>query len=136
MFCLRPNVLRKIIRHSKKLAELELPQGNHRHFAYIVKRNKVVAFGYNLAFKTHPIAAQFGHRFNSIHAEAMAINNFPHPIGFLSECDLISLRIRKTGELGLALPCQYCRAMLKVFSPKNVYYCDDYGEFHDCNDTR
>lgn len=128
---MQQNLVEKLIRHSKKLAALNLPQGNHKHFAYIVKRNKVLAFGYNLAFKTHPMAAQFGHRFNSIHAETMAINNFPLPVGYLSDYDLISLRVRKTGQLGLALPCQYCRAMLKVFNPKNVFYSTDEGEFYE-----
>src|SRR6185369_11152009 len=97
-------------------ASLELPTGRNRHFTFVVKRNTVVCYGYNQAFKSHPLSAKFGHRFNDIHSELSAILNFPLPVKLLRDYTFINIRVRRIdGKLGLAAPCKYCEQLLSSF---------------------
>jgi tRNA(Arg) A34 adenosine deaminase TadA len=121
------NKLRKIIKLSRKY--IEYPEGRTKHFTFIMKRNTVIAMGWNLTHKTHPIAHRFSHRFDSIHSELNALLNFPFPLSKLRDYNIINIRLRKDGTIGLAKPCKHCYNMLYAFGVKEMIYSINDNQF-------
>lgn len=110
-------------------ANIELPIGGQLHFSFIMKKKKIVAFGYNNAWKTSPLAGKFKHRFDCIHSELMAIKNFPYHISELSRFTFVNVRLRKSGTVALSKPCNCCARMLDAFGISEVYYTTNNGDF-------
>lgn len=108
---------------------MELPIGGQLHFSFIMKKKKIISFGWNNAWKTDRIAAKFSHRFNCIHSELMAIRNFPYRINELCNFTLVNVRLRKTGTVALSKPCECCERMLDAFNVHEVYYTTNNGDF-------
>ena len=110
---------------------LDLPCGRNKHFSFILIRNKILSIGYNLGFKTNPMAKRYGHRFNSIHSELASIKNFPYPPSVLSKCKIVNIRIMKDGTLGMAKPCIYCSKLLADFDLNEIWYTNRQGNFEN-----
>ncbi len=109
---------------------LSLPTARQKHFSFLVRRNKIVSVGWCQSFKTHPMAAKYGHRFNSIHSELHCIKNFPFPLVRLEEHTLINVRVNPTGShMMLAKPCAKCIYFLSCFNLHEVLYTNENGEF-------
>src|SRR5574339_986914 len=66
-----------------------------RHFTFITQRNKIICWGHNRIFHSHPLAAKFAHRFSDIHSELAAIATFPYRLSELRDYKLINMRIRR-----------------------------------------
>jgi tRNA(Arg) A34 adenosine deaminase TadA len=107
-------------------ANLELPQGRQKHFSFILKKKRIISFGWNNGWKTHPLSKEYGHRFDSLHAEVMAVNNVPYGID-LAECKLVNVRIIPSGFIGLSHPCFHCRKLIHDLKFKEVYYSSPKG---------
>lgn len=113
-------------------ANLSKIRCKHRHFTFIMRRNAIIAFGYNQVFKSHPIANKFLHRFSDVHSELAAILQFPYPIVDLKKYQMINMRIRRdNGKLGMAKPCSNCIKMLSFFDIKSIIYTNREGEWTD-----
>lgn len=113
----------KLIRLAR--ASIDLPRSSKKHFSFLINRNKIIAYGFNDGFRSHPIAARYGHRFNGIHAELAVILNFPYSIRELSQYTLVNLRLKVDLSLGLARPCKFCVEMLSDFGIGQVYYSNN-----------
>jgi tRNA(Arg) A34 adenosine deaminase TadA len=109
-------------------ASAELPNSSKKHFSFICNKNRIISFGWNNGFKSHPLSARYGHRFNGIHSELAAIRNFPYQIGTLGLYRFINVRILASGQVGMAKPCGYCQHLLHDFGVSHVYYSNDRGE--------
>jgi deoxycytidylate deaminase len=123
---------RTLIRKINKLAlaSLDLIQSRHRHFSFITQRNRIISYGYNKIFRSHPISCRFNHRFNDIHSELAAILDFPYHYRTLNMYQFINLRIRRdTNKFGLAKPCKCCRNMLTFFGVRGIYFTNEYGDW-------
>jgi hypothetical protein len=107
----------------------DLPRSDKKHFSFIVKRNKVLAVGWNDGWKTHPYGLRYGTRFSAIHSEWAAINQIDFHWGLLSECSMINIRLKKDLSLGMSKPCSSCLSLLEKFCFKEVWYGDDKGEW-------
>lgn len=105
----------------------ELPNSSKRHFTFILERNKIISVGWNDGFKTHPLAARYGHRYNGIHSELMAILHFKRPIADLQYYDFVNIRLKQNKSLGNSKPCRCCANMLKDFNVTHVMYSIDEG---------
>lgn len=117
----------KLVKLSHQM--LELPDSKSKHFSFILMRNKILSVGYNLCFKSHPLAQRYGHRFNSTHAELAVIKNFPYSPSLLSKCKLVNIRIKANGQLSMAKPCKNCAKLLKDFDLTDIWYTNWQGEF-------
>lgn len=108
-----------------------LPVGRQKHFSFIMRKNKILSFGYNNSRKTDPLAARFGHRFAAIHSEIMGVKNFQYPVGELENCTLINIRLLNDEGRSLALsrPCEFCQKLLGVFNLHTVIYSNEEGGF-------
>jgi deoxycytidylate deaminase len=100
-----------------------------RHFSFILLKGKLISIGWNEAWKTHPLAAKFGHRFSAIHSELASIKNMQKNWSVLPKCKLVNVRIKPNGTVGLSKPCKYCRRLLADFEVGEVYYSDENGDF-------
>ena len=117
----------KLIKISRN--NMELPIGGQLHFSFILKKKKIISFGYNNAWKSNPYALKYGHRFLAIHSELMAIKNFPYRISDLVDFTFVNVRLRKNGEIALSKPCECCQRMLIAFNINEVYYTTNNGDF-------
>jgi len=117
----------KLVKLSHKM--LELPTTTNKHFSFLLIRNKILASGYSIGWKTNPLAKKYGYRFNNIHSEMSVIKNFPYPPAMLSKCTLVNIRIMKSGQLGMARPCHHCSKLLQDFDLTNVWYTNWQGKF-------
>lgn len=102
----------------------------NRHFSFIVDGNKIVCWGHNEIFRTHPLAARFLHRFSDIHSELAALSRFPFETTEMSKFRFLNVRVRRADNMfGHALPCERCTNMLRYFGLKQVIYTNHFGEW-------
>lgn len=106
---------------------LHLPSGRSKHFSFILDGYRVLSEGWNQTFKTHPLAAKFGHRFSAIHAELDAIRKFPMENSYLKFCTMVNVRIMADGTIGLSKPCVHCQKLLDAFGLHDIYYSTPEG---------
>jgi deoxycytidylate deaminase len=126
----------KIFDETFKLAQAVEPVRGARIAATVVRRGKVVSYGYNHK-KTHPFQAQFCKHPHAVffHAEVHAIKNALTSVAVddLSKCELYIVRAKrnKTNRkwiTGMSKPCSGCQKCIDLFDLKGVYYSkeDDY----------
>ena len=106
-----------------------LPNSRHRHFSFIVLRNKVISWGYNDGWTTHPLSVSYNYRFDAKHSELSAIINFPYRPSKLKNYTLINLRLLADRSVGLSKPCKLCSKLLSDFGVYDVYYSTSGGSF-------
>jgi deoxycytidylate deaminase len=83
----------------------------HKHAVLVYRGGALVATGYN---------------HGEIHAEQVALGKLwpDHRVG----TRVVSIRLRKNGELGMAKPCPKCEAMLRAAGVKSVTYSNYQGQ--------
>ncbi len=114
-------------------SNLERIKAQNRHFSFITERSKVVCWGHNYVFKTHPLSARFEHRFNDIHSELAAINEFPYRLKELKYYNVVNVRVRRIDNLfGYAAPCKHCVSMLLTFGINRVIHSGRAGQWVEC----
>lgn len=107
-----------------------LVEARHIHFSFFTRRNRIVCYGYNRVYQTHPISAKYETRFSDIHSELSAISRFPYRIKELQNYNLVNIRLRREdNQYGLSRPCIKCLQMLTEFGIKEVYYTNEFGNF-------
>ena len=97
--------------------------------AVLFKGKRILSSGHNknTYSKIYP---KYQDYLNSVHAEQDAVLglNWKSIYG----CNLIVLRINKSGKLSESRPCDKCYALLKHIGIKRVYYSVSSGEIHSC----
>jgi tRNA(Arg) A34 adenosine deaminase TadA len=93
--------------------------GEFRLGACAVKSGRVFGRGFNELNKTNKIARKlFAHA--TIHAELASIVNLPETN--VRGSTIYVIRIKWTGEIGLARPCERCMKMLASLGVRRVVY--------------
>lgn len=105
-----------------------VPRSNYKHFSFIVRRSKIVAFGFNNSKKTHPTSPS---KYHTIHSELSAICSFPYPVSELHKFSFINIRLFANKQLAMSKPCKACQKMLSSFGVRKVYYSTPNG-FGEC----
>lgn len=97
---------------------LSLKSNHHQHKlgACIVKKNKIIGFGYNVD-KTH---TKSPHKYKRLHAEVASILGLPYEE--LRGSTIYVYRETKSGDLALARPCASCYEMIKLVGIKYICY--------------
>lgn len=105
--------------------------GSH-HFSFILKSSRLLTVGINLSWKTHPLAATYKHRFQSIHSEVNALCRVRHKHD-LRSLTMVNIRLSslslKAGYpiLRNSRPCRSCLNLLQAFKFSKVFYSTDKG---------
>jgi len=92
------------------------------HIGAVIVNKKPVSIGANLS-KTHPVFATEENGVYSIHAEVKAIISCPR--SKLEGAEMWVYREKADGSVGLAMPCEFCQAIIVEAGIKRVYYTDD-----------
>ena len=113
-----------------KLAQSVEPVRGARIAAAVVRRGKVISYGYNHK-KTHPFQTRFCKNPHAIffHAEVHAIKNALKSVDVedLSKCELYIVRAKRNSTnrkwiTGMSKPCSGCQKCIDLFDLKSVYY--------------
>jgi deoxycytidylate deaminase len=116
-----------------KLAQSVEPVRGARIAAAVVRRGKVISYGYNHK-KSHPFQTRFCKNPHAIffHAEVHAIKNALKSVAVddLSRCELYIVRAKrnKTNRkwiTGMSKPCSGCQKCIDLFDLKGVYYSQE-----------
>jgi tRNA(Arg) A34 adenosine deaminase TadA len=120
----------EIFNETFKLAQSVEPVRGARIAAAVVRKGKVIFYGYNHK-KTHPFQAKFRKHKNAVffHAEVHAIKNALKSVDVedLAKCELYIVRAKRDKSnrkwiTGLSKPCSGCQKCIDLFELKNVYY--------------
>lgn len=114
---------------SKELVKFDSAHKTQRHTSFLCYRNKIVLSSLNEKYKTHPIAQQFGHRFQASHSELGIIQKCPVNWRELPNFTVVNVRLNQNLEVMLSKPCKFCHKMLDFFNVGKVYYSCDDGSF-------
>ena len=90
----------KLIRRSYDLLDM-IPHEKNRHFSFILKKNKIVSFGWNQIKKTNTLCWKHKYEYPYIHSEISAIRNFEYPASLFSRCELVNVRVGKNNDISL-----------------------------------
>ena len=120
----------KIFDETFKLAQAVEPVRGARIAAAVVRKGKVISYGFNHK-KSHPFQAKFCKNNHAVffHAEVHAIKNALTTVDVndLSKCELYIVRAKrdKTNRKwisGMSKPCSGCQKCIDLFDLKSVYY--------------
>ena len=123
----------EIFNETFKLAQAVIPVRGARIAASVVRKGKVVSYGYNHK-KSHPFQARFCKNKDAVffHAEVHAIKNALQIIDVddLSKCELYIVRAKRDKNnkrwiTGLSKPCSGCQKCIDLFELKNIYYSEE-----------
>jgi len=123
----------KIFDETFKLAQAVEPVRGARIAAAVVRKGKVISYGFNHK-KSHPFQAKFCKNNHAVffHAEVHAIKNALSFIDIddISKCELYIVRAKrdKTNRkwiTGMSKPCSGCQKCIDMFDLKSVYYSQE-----------
>ena len=119
-------VLKKIEEIGFALVPANRKDSQFFHVAAIFQRNKILSIGQN-SFKTHPIAKEYGHKGNCLHAESSSI--IRHGLEDCSGLSIAVLRIGRKNNLTTSKPCVACETLIKSVGIRKVYYTNKIGDW-------
>lgn len=105
---------------AKKLAP-NSDHSQHKMACVIARKNKLVSAAVNMN-RTHPKSTT---RFNTLHAEVAALLGMSYEN--LKGCEAYIYRETKSGDLGMAKPCDACHQALKLAGIETIYYSSPSG---------
>lgn len=120
------------LKRALRLMHQEWKQDKSRasfHYAFAIRKSRVVAFGKNNLFDASKTALKIGRSLNIdkwkeypyIHAECDVIAKLDEKYD-KDELAIVSLRINRNGEFRLAKPCINCQKTLEILGYKNVWW--------------
>jgi len=100
---------------------------NFKLGAIIVKHNKIISTGYNQL--RHQSSLKTTHWSGSLHAEVACILNALRVTSTktIQGSTMFVVRVRKSGKLGLAMPCADCYSVIENVGIKRVMFSTDSG---------
>ncbi len=119
----------KLIRKSQQILPLINPQNRCFHCSFLLHRNKIISFGINDSYLTHPIGKRYDFRYNNVHSELAAILKAKWYVGKLHKLTLVNVRFKRDGLVGLSKPCKKCQEMLSDFHINDVWFTNNSGSF-------
>ena len=123
-------MITEIFNETFKLAQSVEPVRGARIAAAVVRRGKVISYGYNHK-KSHPFQTRFCKNRHAVffHAEVHAIKNALKSVDVedLSKCELYIVRAKRNSTnrkwiTGMSKPCSGCQKCIDLFDLKSVYY--------------
>lgn len=126
------NMEKIALKRALRLLRQEWKQDKSRasfHYAFAIRKSRVVAFGKNNLFDASKKALKIGRSLNIdkwkeypyIHAECDVICQLDGRYD-KNELIILSLRINRTGQFRLAKPCVNCQKTLNILGYNNVWW--------------
>jgi hypothetical protein len=105
------------------------------HFAFLFKRNKLLAIGQNEQKIESHTALKFakkfknGSKYHYKHAEVDCFSKLWGRSYISKDMKMVVLRVNSLGELQQSKPCAYCQDVIDGLGITRVYYSNMQGEF-------
>lgn len=96
--------------------------------AVVFKGPKIISIGSNGLRACSRIPSKYKLFENSLHAEQDALSKIGKEKA--QGASILVIRLKRNGELSMALPCKMCSKMIKAFGIKKVYYSARDGEIY------
>lgn len=103
---------------------------NFMHWTFIVQNNQIVSDGVNRNHEP-PISAGYHGRCciergfkPKWHSELDAVRRCKRK---LQGCEVVNVRLNKSGEVRLSMPCVACRNLLYVVNASKVFFTTEFG---------
>lgn len=122
----------RVVNQLNDLANFAFPialevQRSQKHVSLIFdKKGNMLSYGQN-AVRTHPLAAQYGYRFDEVHSELDAFLKVPRQLR-TNDLTLVNYRFNRFGDLRKSRPCSKCLLWCHAVF-RDIIYTDDVG-FH------
>lgn len=104
-----------------------------KHVSFVIKKNKILAFGVNRSMQTHPLAAKLNCRFETMHSELSAILKAKKSSDFYN-ATLVNIRLSSLSLLERrpvfrnSRPCSSCQKLIFACPEiRRVVYSTDSG---------
>ena len=103
---------------------LEVPRSKKHVSLITTRKGAVLAYGTN-QFRTHPLAKQYGYRYDEVHSELDALLKLPKGAD-RNDLVLLNFRFNRFGDMRISKPCCLCLPWCQaVFS--DIFYSTDEG---------
>jgi hypothetical protein len=124
---IRKSLLNNILTRCRK--ELVNRDEPYKHWSFLIRYNKIFSVGINRSIEPPKF---FGyHAYIDCtknkpkwHAELDAIYTCNRKI---ADSIMVNVRLIRTGEIRMSMPCKVCRNLLKISRIKKVFFTTEYG---------
>ena len=96
-------------------------ESKYKHFTFLVKAKRILAYGWNDSGKTHPICAEYGYWNNALHAEVHCFLRVPN-LRLLKNAYLVNIHLRKGVRVACSAPCARCQQFLVDRGVTAIWY--------------
>ncbi len=111
----------------------DLNPESHKHFSFLVIRNRIISVGMNSMKTTHPLTKGLGYKSDFLHSELDAFLAIRWQDINYNKCVLVNTRINRFLQFGMSKPCDGCMNLLNNIGIKNIIYTDRAGtwQYHN-----
>ena len=103
---------------------LEVPRTKKHVSLITTRKGAILAYGTN-QLRTHPLAKQYGYRYDEVHSELDALLKLPKGAD-RNDLVLLNFRFNRFGDMRISKPCCLCLPWCQaVFS--DIFYSTDEG---------
>jgi len=109
-------------------AMLDKPNGNFKHFSFVMKGSQILSIGWN-DISAPPIRINkklIMYPLGGVHSELHSIKKIKN-LNCLKDCSLVNVRLNRKGQLRLSKPCNVCMTMITLLKFNKLYYSTEFG---------
>jgi hypothetical protein len=99
-------------------------QRTKRHVSIITNKKGVVLSCGTNQYRTHPLAKQYGYRFEEVHSELDALLKLPQGVS-KNNLVLMNFRFNRFGDMRMSKPCNLCLPWCEAVFNEIFYSTDD-----------
>lgn len=119
----------KLIKRARLIAPNIDERSKSRHISFLLKRNKIISYGWNRPWHGHPLANRYGARHSAVHSELSALIRSDLRFSEVSGLTMVNIRFLKDGTVSLSKPCAVCQNLLRAVRIEDIYFTDQDGIF-------
>lgn len=131
---MKKSILRKLICECRNKIETHPEKDNYIHWSFLIIDNIIVSSGINISCEPPVYYGYHQHVDKTfipkIHSELSAILKLKKKI---KNFTCINIRLNKSGETRLSMPCKKCIKILKKFHCKNVFFTMEKNKWEKLN---
>lgn len=101
-------------------------ESKYKHFTFLVKGKRILAYGWNDTGKTHPVCVEYGYWNNALHSEVHLYLRIPN-LRLLKNAHVVNIHLRRGERVACAAPCPRCQQFLVDRGITSIWYSTDEG---------
>jgi tRNA(Arg) A34 adenosine deaminase TadA len=127
---MKRKILDEIVKRCRKEAPNHPERENFLHWTFLLRDNSIISYGVN---RRHEPPKFLGYHTKAIQERGFVpkwhseLDSVKRAKAKLYGCVAVNVRLNKSGQIRLAMPCQACRNLLYYVNCKRVYFTTEYG---------